>query len=88
MHDVKGRHETWAHMEVHPSSSELMIEASTRIAMMAQKSLATVAVNRRADWYNIFSVSNMTPDGLKRFVACCKLPSMLFKLPTLTQEID
>ena len=46
----------WACMEPNPRSSELMIKASTCIATMAQKPLATVVLNRKADWYNRFSV--------------------------------
>ena len=65
-----------------PTSLELVIEASTCVVTMAQKPLATAAVNHKVD---------MAPDGLngKKFceLLCCK-PVLLFELSPQPQEID
>ena len=42
-------------MEAHPRSLELVMEASICVATMAQKLLATAAINRKADQCSRFS---------------------------------
>ena len=63
-------------MESSPHSLELVIEASTCIAMMTKKkTLAIVAVNHKVDQCSRFSVSDTVPGRLdgKKFCDCCVL---------------
>ena len=66
-----------------------MIKASTHIATMAQKPLATAAVNCKVDRYSRFSEHQTwhLMNG-KKFVVCCKLALLLFELSAQPQEID
>ena len=49
-------------MESLPRRSELVIEASTHVATMAQKPLAKAVINRKVNWCRRFS--DMAPQGL------------------------
>ena len=85
VHDVKGRREVDRHnlfgVGIYLCSLELVIEASTCAATMAQKLLATAPINRKVDWCRRFSVSDTAPDRLnvKKFplATICKHPNAI-----------
>ena len=52
---------------------ELVIEASTRVATMAQKLLPTAVINRKTNWWSRFSASDTAPYGLNGKTFCCVL---------------
>ena len=52
-------------MKSYQRSLELVLEASTQVATMAQKLLAIAAINLKVDRCSRFSVSDMALDGLK-----------------------
>ena len=78
----------WARTKPCPCSLEFVIEAGTQVATMAQKMLATAAINCKVDRCGRFSVLDTAPDVLNGKKCVLWQVLLLFELSTLAQEFN